>query len=107
MGPPPRSAPSGRQGVRDATTDPPACPQNAGGLVPGASRTTEDSGPPAANGSAGQGSFHFWLVPPWQSQITNWVPLVVLLAGTSRLRPDWTLLMLPSACGVHCWLVPP
>src|SRR5688572_1048244 len=36
-------------------------------------------------------SAHCWLAPPLQSHMDSWVPLVVLLCGRSRQRPDAAL----------------
>ena len=49
---------------------------------------------------------HCWFEPPLQSQISSWVPLVVLNPGSSRHRPDTGFTSIPFT-GSHCWLAPP
>src|SRR6266536_899443 len=52
-------------------------------------------------GPAGRG--HCWLAAPLQSQIWSWVPLLVLLAGSSRQRPDGGLTRAPLDCNRQTW----
>src|SRR5439155_25759879 len=47
------------------------------------------------------------LAPPFQAQIGCWVPLVVLLPGSSRHFAEPVPTREESGPAVHCWLVPP
>src|SRR5512142_2146963 len=73
-------------------------------------RSASTEGASAALGPGGassaQGSVQRWLAPPLQSQRISWVPLVELLLGTSRQRPDCGFRR-PPLYACHCWLVPP
>src|ERR1700738_526121 len=75
--------------------------------APSGRPTRRRAGPPRRSAAFSYGRGHFWLAPPLQSRISSWVLLVVVDAGSSRRRPDWTLLRLPLACASHCWLAPP
>ena len=44
---------------------------------------------------------HFWLLPPLQVHSSSGVPLAAPAPVASRQSPDWTPVMLPSACTVH------
>src|SRR5215813_4861530 len=62
------------------------------------------SDPPT--GLPGYGRRHCWFVPPLQVHRMSCVPLVVLLAGSSRHLPVAGLTSCPlTAC--HCWFAPP
>src|SRR6185312_3827969 len=56
--------------------------------------------------------FHFWLLPPLQSQVSSWTPAAVLAPGWSRQRPEATFLKMKAPVGasgvmVYCWLALP
>src|ERR1700749_1454486 len=53
------------------------------------------------------GRVHRWLAPPLQSQLSSWVPQVVLELGSSRHLPDCGLSSSPFAWGTQVWLAPP
>ena len=55
------------------------------------------------NAGARYGSVHFWLAPPLQSQISNCVPSVVLLPGSSRHRPDCGFTSEPFDWACQTW----
>src|SRR6516164_3794774 len=63
-------------------------------------------GLPLARQRCDQGIAHCWFEPPLQSQISSWVPFVVLKPGSSRHRPDTGFTSIPFT-GSHCWLAPP
>src|SRR3569833_4454297 len=56
--------------------------------------------------------FHFWLLPPLQSQMASWTPAAVFEPGWSRQRPEATFLKMKAPVGasgvmVYCWLALP
>src|SRR5256885_7113867 len=53
------------------------------------------------------GRVQCWLVPPWQSQMINWVPSAELPPLASRHLPDCALTSELFAPGVHRWPLPP
>ena len=91
-------------------------------MITGLCRTREPAGgclprrpargirhPPVDASRCGYSRAHRWLAALVQVHGPTRVPLPVLTTPlvTSRHRPDWMPLMVPSELNVHCWFVPP
>src|SRR5690606_41416505 len=56
---------------------------------------------------APQPSFQRWLAPPLQVHRITAVPSAVAAPSTSRHRPDWRPVTVPSGLSSQRWLAPP
>ncbi len=87
------ASPRMKSGSPRCSKAPRACSAGAASpaVLPGSRRPRRDHDRPALRRlriNRHHGSVHCWLLPPSQSQMSSWVPSVVLKPGSSRQRPD-------------------